>query len=151
MQLLTRVYFLVLSEDNRGYKLDLEASSTVRKSHYSGQKSQYVSGNPGGTWKLKNHLHCTAMWSKWSHALVAGWGGLICWSCLGWVIKSLGLKEHMLSHFEVVWYQWIHVPYIPISAASAAHYLHICESLSKADFSDHSMLDVFGKTKTRSQ
>lgn len=72
IQLLTWVYSAVLSEDSRGCKLYLGATSTVRKSHYSGQKSQYVSGNPGGTWKLKNHLHRAAIWSKWSYALVRG-------------------------------------------------------------------------------
>lgn len=72
IQLLTWVYSAALSEDSRGCKLYLGATSTVRKSHYSGQKSQYVSGNPGGTWKLKNHLHRAAIWSKWSYALVRG-------------------------------------------------------------------------------
>lgn len=33
---------------------------TVRKSHYSEKKSQYVSGNPGGTWKLKK-IFCTVL------------------------------------------------------------------------------------------
>lgn len=74
IQLLTLVYSIVLSEDSTGNKLYLEASRKIRKKAITQGRSLNVSGNPGGTWKLKNHLHCTAMWSKWSYALVGGWG-----------------------------------------------------------------------------
>lgn len=69
IQLLTPVYAIVLSEDSRGCKLYLEATSTVEKKKeplLRAEVSVYFRKNPEGKWKLKNHRHCGEMRSKWS-------------------------------------------------------------------------------------